>query len=321
MYRKFYKLTRNPFEVSPDPYFFYPTPRHNEALALLNYGVLRRKGFVVVTGEVGTGKTLLVRCLLDSLAQRKVAFAYIYNPVLSVQSFLEQVLADLGLPVAARTKSEALARLNNYLMARAREDLTTALVVDEAQLLSWDLLEEIRLLTNLETTNHKLLQIVLAGQPELDRRLDSHQLRQLKQRVGLRYTLLPLELQEVEGYVHRRLELAGAKPDEKPIFPQDAVEAVYAVSGGIPRLINTLCENSLMLGYGLQLDQITPAIVREVAADFRLDQPQEKPESGDHIEGPRTGLKFLHQAKREETARPAATPIDKFISLPRAKSE
>jgi general secretion pathway protein A len=321
MYRKFYKLTRNPFEVSPDPYFFYPTPRHNEALALLNYGVLRRKGFVVVTGEVGTGKTLLVRCLLDSLAQRKVAFAYIYNPVLTVQSFLEQVLSDLGLSAVARTKSEALARLNSYLMTRTRDDLTTALVVDEAQLLSWDLLEEIRLLTNLETTNHKLLQIVLAGQPELDRRLDSHQLRQLKQRVGLRYTLLPLELKEVEGYVHRRLELAGADPNEKPIFPREAVEAIYAVSGGIPRLVNTLCENSLMLGYGLQVDQITPAIVREVAADFRLDQPQAQPDPDDHIEGPRTGLKFLHHAKREEVGRPAATPIDKFISLPRAKSE
>src|SRR4029077_16670700 len=125
MYRKFYSLTRNPFEVSPDPYFFYPTPCHNEALALLNYGVLRRKGFVVVTGEVGTGKTLLVRCLLDSLALRKVASAYIYNPILSVESFLEQVLTDLGLS-AARSKSEALSRLNDYLMARSRDGLTTA---------------------------------------------------------------------------------------------------------------------------------------------------------------------------------------------------
>ena len=136
MYRAFYGLNRNPFEVSPDPYFFYPTPRHNEALALLNYGVLRRKGFVVVTGEVGTGKTLLVRCLLDSLSTHKVAFAYINNPLLSVQSFLEQVLTDLGLAAAARTKSEALTRLNNYLMTRSRENLTTALVIDEAQLLS-----------------------------------------------------------------------------------------------------------------------------------------------------------------------------------------
>src|SRR5208283_3665189 len=271
MYREFYGLNRNPFEVSPDPYFFYPTPRHNEALALLNYGVLRRKGFVVVTGEVGTGKTLLVRCLLDSLAVHKVAFAYIYNPILTVQSFLEQVVTDLGLPAAARSKSEVLSRLNNYLMARSRDDLTTALVVDEAQLLSWDLLEEIRLLTNLETTQYKLLQIVLAGQPELDQKMDSHQLRQLKQRVGLRCNLLSLELKEVEGYIHRRLELAGGNEKSNPIFTREAIEMVYGLSKGIPRLINTLCENSLMLGFGLQLSQITPAVVREVAADFRLD--------------------------------------------------
>ena len=272
MYREFYGLTCNPFEISPDPFFFYPTARHNEALALLNYGVIRRKGFVVVTGEVGTGKTLLVRCLLESLALQKVAFAYIYNPILSVRAFLEQVLTDLGLSAAAPTKSEALSRLNNYLMARSRNDLTTALVVDEAQLLSWELLEEIRLLTNLETTQQKLLQIVLVGQPELDLELDSHRLRQLKQRVGLRCNLLPLELREVEGYIHRRLELAGAKETEKAIFPKETITAIYQSSKGIPRLVNTLCENCLMLGFGLQLYQITPAIVQEVVSDFRLDQ-------------------------------------------------
>jgi general secretion pathway protein A len=321
MYREFYKLTRNPFEVSPDPYFFYPTPRHNEALALLNYGVLRRKGFVVVTGEVGTGKTLLVRCLLDSLTLHKVAFAYIYNPILTVQSFLEQVLTDLGLSAASRSKSEALARLNNYLMARSREDLTTALVVDEAQLLSWELLEEIRLLTNLETTSHKLLQIVLAGQPELDRKLDSHQLRQLKQRVGLRCNLLPLELKEVEGYILRRLELAGANGSESAIFTKEAIEAIFALSKGIPRLVNTLCENSLMLGFGLQQSQITPAMVREVATDFRLEQAAIPTENTDSREGPTMGLKFLHQSKREDLGRSVSTPIEKTTFLPRVKSE
>lgn len=321
MYRQFYSLTRSPFEVSPDPYFFYPTPRHNEALALLNYGVLRRKGFVVVTGEVGTGKTLLVRCLLDSLTLHKVAFAYIYNPILTVQNFLEQVLTDLGLSPAARSKSEVLARLNNYLMARSREDLTTALVVDEAQLLSWDLLEEIRLLTNLETTQHKLLQIVLAGQPELDRKLDSHQLRQLKQRVGLRCNLLPLELKELEGYIHRRLELAGAKETQNAIFSRGAIEAIYTLSRGIPRLVNTLCENSLMLGYGLQLDQITPPVVHEVANDFRLDQSAPPSDPTDSREGLSTALKFLHPMKKDELSRTTTTPIEKTTFLPRVKSE
>jgi general secretion pathway protein A len=181
MYKNFYRLTRNPFEISPDPFFFCATPRHNEALAILSYGVLRRKGFVVVTGEVGTGKTLLIRCLLDALTRNQVAFAFVYNPVLSVSDFLSHVLADLGLPSSARPKSEMLSRLNNYLIERSRRGGITALVIDEAQLLSWELLEEIRLLTNLETSQHKLLQIVLVGQPELDRKLDSQELRQLKQ--------------------------------------------------------------------------------------------------------------------------------------------
>lgn len=321
MYRQFYKLDRNPFEVSPDPYFFYPTSLHNEALALLNYGVLRRKGFVVVTGEVGTGKTLLVRCLLDSLTLHKIAFAYIYNPILSVQSFIEQVLTDLGLSAVARTKSEALGRLNGYLLSRSRDNLTTALVVDEAQLLSWELLEEIRLLTNLETTSHKLLQIVLAGQPELDRKLDSHRLRQLKQRVGLRCTLLPLELKETEGYIRRRLERAGANGQQNTIFSNEAIIEVYVLSKGIPRLINTLCENSLMLGYGLQLSQITPEIVREVAADFRLDQSTTPPDEEPAVEPPSVGWKFLHTAKNESFGRPASNPIQSPESQPRVKSE
>src|ERR1700693_211674 len=182
MYKKFYGLTSNPFEVSPDPFFFYPTPRHTEALANLAYAVLRRKGFIVVTGEVGTGKTLLVRCLLDSLTRNRVAFAYVYNPLLSLPEFLAQLLTDLGMPSQGRPKTEMLSRLNNYLLARASRGGITALIIDEAQLLSWELLEEIRLLTNLETSQHKLLQIVLVGQPELDSRLDSQELRQLKQR-------------------------------------------------------------------------------------------------------------------------------------------
>jgi general secretion pathway protein A len=272
MYKKFYGLTRNPFEVSPDPYFFCPTPRHSEALANLAYGVLRRKGFVVVTGEVGTGKTLLVRCLLEFLSKNKVAFAYLYNPIISVSEFLNHLINDLGLlGSTARTKSEALSRLNNYLMERSRQDLTTALVVDEAQLLSWELLEEIRLLTNLETTRHKLLQIVLVGQPEFDQKLDSPQLRQLKQRIGLRCSLKPLESEELKGYIHRRLQLAGANSHTSTIFPDLTICMIHKFAQGIPRLVNTLCENSLLLGFGHNQHQITPDIVQEVAADLRLD--------------------------------------------------
>lgn len=273
MYKKFYRLTRNPFEVSPDPYFFFPTPLHSEALANLAYGVLRRKGFVVVTGEVGTGKTLLVRCLLEVLSNNKTAFAYVYNPMMSVPEFLTHVVKDLGLlPSSARSKSETLARLNNYLMERSRQNLTTALVVDEAQLLSWELLEEIRLLTNLETTKHKLLQIVLVGQPEFERKLDSQQLRQLKQRIALRCSLDPLGPGELKGYIYRRLELAGANSHASAIFSDETIALIHEFSRGIPRLINTICENALLLGFGNRQSRITPEIIREVAADLHLDR-------------------------------------------------
>jgi general secretion pathway protein A len=271
MYKNFYGLARNPFEISPDPFFFYPTPCHIEALAILNYAVLRRKGFVVVTGEVGTGKTLLVRCHLDALHRNKVAFAFVCNPVLSVPDFLAQVLSDLGLPCATRSKNEMLSCLSNYLVARSNRGGPTALVVDEAQLLSWELLEEIRLLTNLETTQHKLLQIVLVGQPELDRKLDSQELRQLKQRIGMRCRLEPLGLEELRRYILRRLELAGANSHGATIIPDDAIVAIYHFSKGIPRLANILCENALISGYGTQAEQVTPEMVQEIAADLRLD--------------------------------------------------
>lgn len=270
MYNTFYGLMRSPFEASPDPRFFYPTPQHNEALASLMYGVIKRKGFIVVTGEVGTGKTLLVRFLLDALTNYHVAFAYVYNPRLSVLDFLAHVLADLRIPAAGSTKSQLLARLNNYLLARSRTGGTTALIVDEAQLLNWELLEEIRLLTNLETSQHKLLQIVLVGQPEFDEKLESPSLRQLKQRIALRCTLQPLNIEELRSYIYHRLELAGAKLNGHPLFPDETVQLLHRFSCGIPRLANTLCENSLVAGFAKQVKQITPEIVCEVAATFRL---------------------------------------------------
>jgi general secretion pathway protein A len=275
MYRRFYGLTRNPFELSPDPSFFYQTPLHNEAFAILNYCVLRRKGFVVVTGEVGTGKTLLLRCLLDALTRSQIAFALIYNPRLSVTEFLAYVLTDLRVPFTGHTKGEMLSQLNNYLLLRSRRGTTTVLVVDEAHLLNWELLEEIRLLTNLETSQHKLLQIVLVGQPELDRKIDSDELRQLKQRIAMRCRLEPLGLKDLRGYIRRRLELAGATSHGVTIFSNEAIAAIHHFSGGIPRLANTLCENSLISGYGRQVKRITADIVQEVAADLRLNPGSE----------------------------------------------
>jgi general secretion pathway protein A len=275
MYRRFYGLTRNPFELSPDPYFYYPTALHNEAFATLNYCVVRRKGFVVVTGEVGTGKTLLLRCLLDALNRNDIASALVNNPRLSVSEFLAYLLTDLRVPLTGRTKGEMLSQLNNYLLVRSQRGTTTVLVVDEAHLLSWELLEEMRLLTNFETSQHKLLQIVLVGQPELDRKIDSEELRQLKQRIAMRCRLEPLGLNELRGYIHRRLELAGANSHGVGIFSDESIEAIHRVCCGIPRLANTLCENSLISAYGRQAKQVTADMVREVAADLRLNLASE----------------------------------------------
>jgi general secretion pathway protein A len=284
MYRKFYGLSRKPFEMSPDPYFYYPTMRHNEALALLTYGVQDKKGFVVVSGEVGTGKTLLVRCLLDALSRHKIAFAFVYNPVLTVTEFLAHLLNEFGVPIRSTSKIDLLAALNSFLLARCRRGETTALVVDEAQLLSWELLEEIRLLTNLETSQFKLLQIVLVGQPELEVKLDSQELRQLKQRVTLRCRLRPLDLAETRGYIYRRLELAGANSHAKAIYPEETIQAVHQLSRGIPRLINTISENAFVSGYGKHAEHLTPAIVLEVAAELRLDNVQAGPVKADDFE-------------------------------------
>jgi len=280
MYKAFFKLKRNPFEITPDPAFLFSTRRHNEALTALYFGVRRHKGFVVMTGEVGTGKTLLVRCLLQLLSHNNVAYAYVFNPRLSPLEFLQYVAGDFGLAASGRTKSELLLDLSRYLIARYQKQLTTVLVIDEAHHLSAEVLEEIRLLTNLETTEEKLVQILLVGQPELDEKLDSVELRQLKQRIALRSQLQPLDMVETAGYIYRRLQLAGANSDATTIFPVETIVAVYRYSRGIPRLINTLCENALITAYARQVRSVTPDIIDEIAADFRL-----RDVAPGHIEG------------------------------------
>jgi general secretion pathway protein A len=269
VYKNFYGLQKNPFEITPDPAFLFPTPRHNEALAALYYGVTSHRGFVVLTGEVGTGKTLLLRSLLGLLQRRDIAFALIFNPSLSPLEFIRYIAGDFGLPVAGKAKDELIHVLNAFLLQRHQQRLTTLLVVDEAHLLSAEILEEIRLLTNLETAQQKLLQIVLAGQPELDQKLDSFGLRQLKQRVALRCHLEALNLEETRKYTERRLQIAGA-PAESKIFSDPAISVVFRHSQGIPRLINTVCENALLSGYAKRASTITPDIVEGVAKDLRL---------------------------------------------------
>jgi general secretion pathway protein A len=269
MYKSFYNLKRNPFEITPDPSFLFPTTRHNEALASLYYGVTAHRGFVVLTGEVGTGKTLILRSLLGLLQRRDVAFALIFNPTLSPLEFMRYLARDFGLQVGDKPKDELIHVLNGFLLQRHQRGLTTILVVDEAHLLSSEILEEIRLLTNLETSQQKLLQIILAGQPELDQKLDSHELRQLKQRIALRCHLEPLSLLETRQYIARRLQISGAS-SPSDILSEEAIEAVFRHARGIPRLVNTICENALLSGYAKQAATITPAIIDGVARDLRL---------------------------------------------------
>ena len=269
MYKTFYNLRLNPFEITPDPSFLFSTARHNEALASLYYGVRARKGFVVLTGEVGTGKTMLVRCVLELLRRTGVAFAYVFNPSLSALEFIRYIAGDFGLPVAGKAKDELVLSLSAFLVDRHQRKLSTLLVVDEAHHLSPELLEEVRLLTNLETTQQKLLQIVLAGQPELDEMLDSFELRQIKQRIALRCHLEPLNLEETRGYIQRRLQIAGVAPDIN-IFSEPATSAIFRHSNGFPRLINTICENALLSGYARRTAVIPVEVIDEVAHDLRL---------------------------------------------------
>lgn len=304
MYKSFFHLARNPFDLTPDPHCFVSTRRHNEALAALYYGVRWHKGFVIVTGEVGTGKTLLLRCLLRLLKESKdVAYAYIFNGRLSPMEFLQYILCDLGLEASGKNKSEMLLELGQYLVSRGSKRLTTVLIVDEAHLLSEDLLEEIRLLSNLETADDKLLQIVLVGQPELDDKLDSLGLRQLRQRIALRAQLTPLDADETEAYIDKRLQIAGADLQGDRLFPANAAGAVFKYSKGLPRLINTICENALIAAYARQCRSVTPEIIEEVAREFRLDIiPSRKDE-----ETARSGDVDLRQA--------ANAVLDLFASL------
>src|SRR4051812_39609496 len=211
MYKAFFQLAHNPFDLTPNPACFVPTKRHNEALASLYYGVRRHKGFVVVTGEVGTGKTLLLRCLLQLLEDSKdIGYAYVFNSRLSATEFLQYAMSDFGLSASGKNKGELLFELSQFLIARNAKKMTTVLIVDEAHDLSRDVLEEVRLLSNLETRDDKLLQILLVGQPELDAKLDSFGLRQLKQRIALRTHLEALTADETAKYIEQRLQIAGA---------------------------------------------------------------------------------------------------------------
>src|SRR6204780_3125533 len=269
MYKEFFGLRANPFNVNPDPRYLFLTRHTEEALACLTYGIQSRKGFVLLTGEVGTGKTTLINKLMEWLRLQQVATAFIFNSRMDVPQLLDFMMADFGIPCDSKSKSELLQRLYNWLLDRYRAGETAVLVIDEAQNLSDEVLEEIRMLTNLETFTEKLLQIVLVGQPELEQKLRQPQLRQLRQRLTLRAKTHALTLEETKAYVQQRLRIAGSNGQQ--IFEPEAVTAIHRYANGIPRVINLLCDHCLVSAFVDQHKTVAAGVVDGVARDFDLD--------------------------------------------------
>ena len=270
MYKDFFGLKANPFNVNPDPRFLFLTRHTEEALACLTYGIQSRKGFVLLTGEVGTGKTTLLNKLMEWLRVQQVATALIFNSQMNVPQFLEYMMADFGIPCDSKSKSQILLKLYNWLLDRYRAGETAVLIVDEAQNLSDEVLEEIRLMTNLETFTEKLLQIVVVGQPELEQKLKQPNLRQLRQRLTLRAKTHPLTLEETRAYVAQRLRIAGSNGQQ--IFDPEALAFIHRYSAGIPRVVNLICEHCLVSAFVDHEKVIRSSVVEAVARDFDLGE-------------------------------------------------
>ncbi|MDX1515398.1 MAG: AAA family ATPase [Woeseiaceae bacterium] len=268
MYTSFFGLNEKPFSITPDPRYLFMSERHGEALAHLVYGVTESGGFVQLTGEVGTGKTTLVRTLLSNRMPDNADVAVILNPQLSAIEFLQTICEELGISdVGEQTSSKVLIdALNHYLLMAHADGRRTILVVDEAQNLARDVLEQVRLLTNLETSKQKLLQIILIGQPELRDLLGRNDLRQLAQRITGRYHLEPLSRDETADYIEHRLRVAGAVGE---IFDRGAKREIFRLSQGVPRLINVICDRALLGAYSRESRRVTRSIVRRAAAEIR----------------------------------------------------
>jgi general secretion pathway protein A len=266
MYKQFYGLRDIPFSLAPDPKYLFRTDSLLEVFATLQYGIESGKGLVVVTGEVGTGKTTILRSMLQSL-DRSILAAYIFNPLLSSKDFFDLLATEFRIP-PQQSKAAMLRRLGELLVTRHKRGLSTVLVIDEAHLLPPHLLEEIRLLSNFETTREKLLQIILCGQPELLPSLAQPEQRQLKQRISLKCSIKALSQRETAEYIRWRLRVAGAQNEN--LFEPETVKLIHQLAGGIPRIINNICDNALLTGFSEESRTITTDIIREVADDLDL---------------------------------------------------
>ena len=275
MYNAFFGFKINPFNMSPDPAFLFRSSQHEEALANLIYGVQSRKGFVLLSGEVGTGKTTMLECLRDFLHAQQTAFASLFNSRLTVEQFFELLAYDFELQCNRHSKTEVLLSLNNMLLERAGVGRTTVLIVDEAHNLEWDVLEEIRLLGNLENRRGKLLQIILAGQQELERKMELPEFRQLKQRIALRCTLRGFEVNDTIAYIDSRMARAGLQ--NQTVFSMAFMEEIRLRTQGIPRLINAVCDNLLLNCFAQETRIATLEMLDEVSSDMRLDYPVTRP--------------------------------------------
>jgi len=272
MYAGFYGLTERPFELTPNPRYLFLSPRHFEALTMLQYGTCRRNGLTLLIGDAGTGKTTLVNAALEAQRGPKGSTVYLTNPALTREEFFEFLADGFGLSRdAAVSKSRFLLELSKSLADQRTAGFVSVLIIDEAQSLPDALLEEVRLLANIETTTEKLLSIILIGQPELADRLNATSMRQLKQRVALRCELTALDLKETATYIGTRLRVAGG--DGTKIFAVSAIEAIYRASAGIPRIISVICENALISGFALKRRPIGPDIVDEVCRDLAIGAP------------------------------------------------
>jgi general secretion pathway protein A len=266
MYANFYKLRKEPFNVTPDPTFLYLSSSHKEAIGSLLYGIKSRKGFIAILGEVGTGKTTIVRTYLNSINRGTIKLIYLFNPNLTFNALLRDLLAEFGVKPASDESNKMIAQLHRCLIDQYRKRRNVTLIIDEAQNMPLPTLESLRMLSNLETTREKLLQIVLVGQPELEDMLARHELRQLRNRIALLAKIHPLSEKESLDYIQSRVDKVSLKKNNR-LFTNEALRLIVKRAQGIPRTINILCDNALVTGYGYQASVITADIVKEIIAD------------------------------------------------------